>query len=323
MLFVRKKDCKDKNVWYTVNMAKHKIKKSKKRVAREFGVDLVNKFDEDDFFDDCGMCQFTKKIQQEGRSPTVGEMKIAFNKAKENGSVVWSARVEDKDDEDERKFMKERGFEYIGTADDFKMPDWMDCTWRRVPCDKDECKICGRIKQDRFRHIMKGEDPDSTESMFEDIGKNFKEALGMIRRDAEERGIDITNLEDIEEPPKPEKFPLYNKVSRWNVALSEVAGSAEGTEYSWFYTEATADLLWYKNTLLAKTYRQLCNRWEQKRGDEYTDVDLQYTKYVLEECIKILKRSLVQLSELDSPQKGGLTVALTHLSNLEKQIIKI
>ncbi len=28
------------------------------------------------------------------------------------------------------------------------MPKWMECTWRRVPCGQDECKICSGIKQD-------------------------------------------------------------------------------------------------------------------------------------------------------------------------------
>lgn len=40
---------------------------------------------------------------------------------------------------DERKWMEERGFENIGATDDFTMPKWMDCAWRRVPCGQDEC----------------------------------------------------------------------------------------------------------------------------------------------------------------------------------------
>jgi len=306
-----------------MNMAKRKTNKLKKRVKRQFNIKPVNKFDEDDFFDDCAVCQFTKKIQQEGRSPTMKEMKTAFNKAKERGTVVGGALKENGDAKDERKWMEAQGFESIGTADDFKMPKWLDCTWRRVSCGKDECKICGRIKQDRMRHIIKGEDPDSMKSAFEDAGRSLKETLEIVRRDAKKRGIDITNLKDIEESPDPEEFPLYNKVLQWREALDKTARSAGETGHPWFYTEAAADLLWYKNMFLAKIYRQLCNRRERERGEEYGKVDSQYTKYVLEECIKILKQSLVQLSELNSPQRGGLMAALTRLAELEKQILEI
>ena len=304
-------------------MAKRKANKSKKKIKYRFDVKLVNKFVDDDFFDDCAVCQFTKKMRQEGRSPTMGEMKMAFRKAKEKGAVVGGALEEDRDVKDERKWMEAQGFEYIGTADDFTMPKWMDCAWRRVPCGKDECKICGRIKQDRMRHIMKGENPDSMKSAFENTGRNLKEVLEMIRRDAKKRGIDITNLEDIEEPPKPEEFPLYNTVSQWCEALDKTARSAKETGRPWFYTEVAANLLWYKNTLLSKIYRQLYNRWERERGNEYGKVDSQYTKYVLEECIKILKQSLAQLPELNSTQQGEFKRALVRLAELEKQILEI
>ena len=43
---------------------------------------------------------------------------------------------------------------------DFKMPKWQDCTWKRVPCGKDDCKICGKAKRRRAMHLLKGEDPD-------------------------------------------------------------------------------------------------------------------------------------------------------------------
>lgn len=231
-------------------------------------------------------------------------------------------RKTNKGADDERKWMEERGFEYIGTASDFTMPKWMECTWRRLACGKSKCKICGKIEQDRLRHIMKGEDPDDMKSVFDDVGNNFKEALEMIRRDAKERGIDITNVEDISEPPKPKEFPLYNKLTAWHKTLNEALESAYAIESPWIYTEAAADLQWYKNTLLAKTYRQLCNRWERESGEnEYGALDVQYTQYVLEECFKILKHALAQLVDINPPQKKALTLSLEQLNDLEKEIV--
>jgi len=202
-----------------------------------------------------------------------------------------------KKEDREIKEMKKRGLEYIGTTDDFKMPEWMDCTWRRNACGKDECRICGKIKRDRQRHIVKGEDPDDLKFVFEDMSRDFKNAIRMIKKDAERRGIDISNLDELaeEEPPEPEEFPLSERVMSWRMFLYETFAAEELFEGMDMGSDAIKDLSWYANTLVAKTYRQLCNRWHIKKGDEYGKFDYEYTKYVLKECIKILKRSLSEI----------------------------
>ncbi len=207
--------------------------------------------------------------------------------------------------------------------DDFKMPEWMECSWRRVPCNKDKCPICGRVKKDRQRHIDKGEDPDDLKSVFEDVGNNLHEALAMVKKDAERMGIDITNIDDIKEPPEPEKFPFYRKVEKWRNQIIRIADDADNQSEFWLHTELASDLLWYTNTLCAKTYRQLCNKWHIKHGDGYGDFDYDYTKYVLGECLKILKKSLNDLSLLNSGNKGELISLLSGLFKLEKRILTI
>lgn len=187
-------------------MKKKKLKKRSKK--DEFEVEFVDKFAEEDFFDDCAVCQFEKEMQRGGKLPTIEGLKNSLRKAKEQGALVGGTMFENKtprsqksqkDSEDEeRKWMEERGFEYIGTIDDFKIPEWWDCAWRRVPCGRDECRMCGKIKQDRLRHIMKEEDPDDMKSVFEDVGNSLGGALAMIKQHAREMGIDITNINEAE-----------------------------------------------------------------------------------------------------------------------------
>ena len=218
--------------------------------------------------------------------------------------------------------MKERGFEEIKSkGGKFKMPKWMDCAWRRIPCNKDNCPICGRIKKDRQRHIKKGEDPDSLESVFEDVGRNFKETLEMIKKDCEAKGIKLTNIDNIQEPPEPEEFSLYNKLNKWRKSVHNLRELAE--DDIWQYTEPAADLFWYINTITAKTYRQLTNRWEIEHGDEYGGIDYEYTRYVIKECLKILKNSLKELISLNPKQKIGLMLIHDKLLKLEKEILNI
>ena len=58
-----------------------KPKKKTTKIKQKFEVELVDKFDDDDFFDDCSVCQFTKANQKLGRTPTLEEMKAVFDKA--------------------------------------------------------------------------------------------------------------------------------------------------------------------------------------------------------------------------------------------------
>lgn len=206
---------------------------------------------------------------------------------------------------------------------DFKMPEWMDCTWRRIPCGRDDCPICGKIKQDEEKHIQKGEDPDSPEAMLEDVSHNFREALEAIKADAEDQGIDIENIDDIKEPPKPQEFDLYEKTKRWWDSVMVLVKESESEKGSWLETEAGKDLVWYANTVLAKTYRQLCNRWHLENGDEYGDVDYDYTQYVLKEVFKFLDDALRDLQEKNTKHNKEFKLAQIFLNQLKNEILNI
>lgn len=202
-----------------------------------------------------------------------------------------------------------------------KMPKWMECSWRRVACGKQSCPICGRIQQDRLRHIMAGENPDDMKSCLEDVGNNFKEILARIKEDCDKHGIDLTNVDNINEPPEPEEFSFYLKIEKWRKSVLDI--TRQPTFEFCAHTEAGQDLLWYVNTLVAKVYRQLCNKWHIKNGDEYGDFDYQYTARVLKECLEILKKSLQELIQGNTAQKIELNGILTEFLKLEQKIIKI
>lgn len=219
-----------------------------------------------------------------------------------------------------KKLKNKTGFK---TKDGFEFPVWMECCWKRELCNDKNCKLCGRILRDRQKHIDKGEDPDDFKSVFEDVGGSFKEVLIMIKKDAARMRIDITNVDNIQEPPESDEFFLYKKVNKWRKNVFEIADEAEKNGELWIYTEAAADLFWYTNTLTGKTYRQLCNCWHIESGDEYGYYDYEYTQYIIGECFKILKNSFSALAALNSEQKGELMVLFSGLSKFEKQIFKI
>ena len=80
-------------------------KKIKRKIKKQTKVELVNKFDDKDFFDDCALCQFTKTMQNKGRQPTVSELKKVFdNTNKKMKEREKHSRVADAQDEKQWMF---------------------------------------------------------------------------------------------------------------------------------------------------------------------------------------------------------------------------
>ena len=48
----------------------------------------MQEMNDEDFFDDCPICQLLKSVKKQGRDPTISELKEAFKEAKENGAIV-------------------------------------------------------------------------------------------------------------------------------------------------------------------------------------------------------------------------------------------
>ncbi|MFH1522443.1 MAG: hypothetical protein ABIE43_01330 [Patescibacteria group bacterium] len=210
----------------------------------------------------------------------------------------------------------------------FRVPKWMECSWKRLPCGRNDCKICGRINKDRAGHIAKGEDPNTMEAALEDVGRDFKEMFKMLEKDVNRLGIDIDNLDtnDIETEPGPNEFPLYRKVMAWRSDIYKLAEDAYDRLEAWPELDAGKDLLWYANTISAKTYRLLCDRWyidKNRDNDEAKNADYDYTKEVLGQCFAIIKNSLEEILKREPEQKGKLNLALIFISDIEKQVLEI
>lgn len=179
-----------------------------------------------------------------------------------------------------------------------KMPEWMDCTWRRKGCGDGDCPICGKIKQQREVHAAEGEDPDSAAAVTEDLASELSEVVRMIKEDADRMGIDISNLDDVEMPPGPTEFELMQDMQSWLMDVFSVVDVAKKRGDFWVRTEAAADIFWYVRTLTEKTYRQLTNRWHLQQGDSYGEFDHRYTAEVLDKVIIILHSSFHELAEV-------------------------
>ncbi len=204
---------------------------------------------------------------------------------------------------------------------DFSMPEWINCSWRRKSCGKDSCPICGKIKANRQKHIDQGEDPDDLKYALEEVGDTLKETLALIKQDAAKHGFEIENIDDIQLPPEPEEFPFHGEVMQWRDSLYSLTKNQETA--SWMLTEDAEDLFWYANTICAKTYRQLTNRWHMEKGDDYGDFDFDYTQYVLKECFGIVEKAMANLVKISSRDKVQLMLLSDEALKLKEKALKI
>lgn len=208
-------------------------------------------------------------------------------------------------------------------SDKMNIPAWMDCAWRRLPCEREDCPLCSQIVKDREGHISRNEDPDSLNAALEDVGNYFKNTAKAIKRNAKENGLNLVDTESMDEPPEPSAFPMYHKVSGWRDGIQGIVDTSDDVSSSWLFSEAGEDLIWYANTLTAKTYRQLTNRWHLENGDDYGDFDHQYTEYVIMECLDLLKKALAELIDMKTVQRGKFSIALYALAGFEEDVVRI
>ena len=206
----------------------------------------------------------------------------------------------------------------------FDMPAWQDCGWRRITCEKESCPMCGRQKKHRQKCLNRGLDPDSMEAAMDCVQETFSEVGDMLRTDAARFGVDLNNLEDVKEtePPSMESYQICAKVMKWRDAVYNLFGEAESWGDGWQNSEAGQDLSWYANLLPVKLYRALCAKWEMKNDDRGAWVDYIYTKYAVEEILKIIKNSLVSLrGELNCRQMNFMFLQ-SELAEVAKDIEK-
>ncbi len=71
---------------------KDKNKKDKNKDGENnknnFKVGLASNFSDEDFFDDCAICQMMKRAKEIGKEPTLDEIKEAYKKAEKQGGIV-------------------------------------------------------------------------------------------------------------------------------------------------------------------------------------------------------------------------------------------
>ncbi len=155
-----------------------------------------------------------------------------------------------------------------------EVPSFMECTWKKVPCNKKDCPVCG-------------EEFSSTLNPEKEIFPNMisKKPFG------------------------------YVAVMEWNEEMFEVTEEAEEEGDFWMFTNSASDLFWYSNVLLAK-----CSLLAK---EEYLSFESNYARYVVRECLKIMRRSLKEIISFDPLKAEELKDLLYDIEKIEKDLLRL
>lgn len=203
-----------------------------------------------------------------------------------------------------------------------KMPMWLDCAWKRLPCGKADCPVCGRLASHRAEHLDHGDDPQAVEEILNETRGSLEDSFNNLVKHMKHIGIGVP-ISKIKNPPPPSAFPLAREVAAWTESIHSTDWLARDNGALWPEMAAAADMLWYASMLQAKVYKQLCNKWYLDKGIQYGAFDYEYTKSVISQILNILQKSLQELGLLRIDEKGELLLAASALARLEEKIIKI
>lgn len=219
---------------------------------------------------------------------------------------------------DGRKNIKK---EVLSRSGSFATPEWMDCVWRRVSCNKKTCPICcvhDEVDTEDFASFAE------LWKLLENEEGVEKGTVARISRRVRESGFSLEKVStDNFRLPHPDEFPFYRKVRSWQRSVFVIMNEAQDLGYLWPYSESAANLFWYANILLSKVYLQLVSHASIGKGVSKKDSDHNYTQYVLGECVGEIKQSLHDLAYLSSEQKAELMLSLSCITKLEYDIKKL
>lgn len=142
--------------------------------------------------------------------------------------------------------------------------------------DKEElalmCKICEDDIQWREKLKKEGRDPNDWGEVFKEVGKNIVLIMAMIKKQAQEMGVDLSGVEDEPNPREiqPRRYSIYRIVEKYGNKVEKIFKDLE-------YVPQESNLHLLKKALVAlshsryyaqvKIHRALSSRKEEKNDE--------------------------------------------------------
>lgn len=197
--------------------------------------------------------------------------------------------------------------------DDFEVPLWWECQWRRGTCTRTHCKMCREL--DAFLEELENDPPEFTddqsdgfdhasaelidEGMFggeEDTGS--RDDIRQPSRSVEEVGADESDADAEIDFWEREGTPVA-EVMGWRKQFYDVIESAGAEGGVWTEEGVAGELIWYVNIFCAKVFRIFGSApvFDDPFGER--DIDTLYTEHVLKTCGVIITDAFTELARIE------------------------
>lgn len=162
------------------------------------------------------------------------------------------------------------------------------------------CKICKDEPQREKLYKKAGKDPHDLKYVFQDVADSLAQTMKMIQEKAKEMGVDLDNRDDVEEPPPPEKDPIFNLIKKYgdkiDRAIKELYFLPVDTDK--YLIEKALDVLSHsRHYIIAKTARALSSRWEEQRDSEDDLFDSKTSAFLAYIAMERNSRAFLTLSK--------------------------
>jgi len=203
------------------------------------------------------------------------------------------------------------------------LPQWLDCTWRRVPCNKKQCPVCSLLTAEEQKLIARGEGEEFVCDVLDDLRYSIAESFLSVV-DSSARGHRTAAHERRAFAKRsPRRFPLYRTLDRWHEELHDLFSDGDDAESFWVQTADAADVDWYMHILLDFTHRQLLYLEKNSAQALRSSVPVAYTRYVIDATAQLVAEGLNRLALLDSTEKGVLILMAGTFSRIRPALVRI
>jgi hypothetical protein len=186
-------------------------------------------------------------------------------------------------------------------TEEYKPPPFNYCDYRCDRCDKQEsCRVFKDDQERLLDHYRKGEDPYDPKIFMNDLKEIFGKTEQMIRKMAEEQGIDLSETAEVEIPEvNPEEYLIYRLAYSYFENASALVKVLEKSGIPETVKPDFDDFVWYHTLIAAKAGRLVSGFIDDFLDEELTKVEEEGTIGVIRKGISLSKDALQNmLSEL-------------------------
>ena len=207
-------------------------------------------------------------------------------------------------------------------SESFKPPPFNYCDYRCDRCDeREKCRVYKDDQERLLDHYRKGEDPYDPNIFMNDLKEIFTKTEKMIRKIAQEQGIDLDEASAEEMPEvNPDEYVIYRLAYQYFKEANALVKELEHGGIPESLQQDYDDFVWYHTLIAAKSGRLVSGFIDDYLDEEVTKLEEDGTIGVIRKGINLSKQALENmLNEL--PDHLYTIADLTDLlRRMEKQL---